>query len=283
MTATTTPPPLSVIGVPEHFNLAWYALAEEGLIEWTDVAEGTGAMLEMLQNGDADVALTLTDGAVAGIAKGIPVQVSGCYVESALVWGVHVAANSASHKPGDIVGQRFAISRYGSGSHLMANVYAQSRQWPDESLEYVVVNTLTGARHALPSGDAEIFLWEVFTTKPYVEAGEFRRIDAIPTPWPAFVACVHRDASATTKARTSDILTAALARAAALRKAPNAENTFAKRFGLKPDDAREWLKQTRWSQDGAISDATIAQTAQVLQQADILTVDQVASLNHWRA
>lgn len=274
---------LRAIGVPEHFNLPWYSLAEEARVQWTNVAEGTGAMLNMLQRGETDIALLLTDGAVAGIAKGMPVKIVGCYIQSPLVWGVHVAANAPSMTAEDIVGQRFAISRFGSGSHLMASVYAQSRAWPGQALDFVVVDNLKGARRALPGGEADIFLWEVFTTKPYVDSGEFRLVDTIPTPWPAFVACVREDASDDLKARARVLLADALQRAAQLRSAADAEAVFAKRFGLEIDDAAAWLRQTQWSDDGQISDSVIEHTARVLTQADVLTEDAFASLQHWRA
>ncbi|MEL6870320.1 MAG: ABC transporter substrate-binding protein [Pseudomonadota bacterium] len=281
MTTYSNPP--HVLGVPEHFNLPWYQIADQGLITWTDVPEGTGAMLDKLSAGDAQMALLLTDGAVAGIAKGAPVRIIGCYVESPLVWGVHVAAGSDFYKPADITGRAFAISRFGSGSHLMAGVYAAARDWAHGALDYVVVDNLAGARRALPAGDADIFLWEVFTTKPYVDKGEFRRVDEIPTPWPAFVACVHRDADAATVATARDLLERALQRAAALAGNDHAREIFADRFKLEIEDAGEWLARTRWSVDGQINQIVIDRTAAALRGTGILDSEATAQLADWRA
>ena len=44
----------------------------------------------------------------------------GVYVDSPLHWGVHVVAGSSFDSFESLRGARFGISRYGSGSNLMA-------------------------------------------------------------------------------------------------------------------------------------------------------------------
>ena len=68
---------LSIGGVPEHFNVPWRRLvgsrrlADAGLsATWQDFPGGTGAMGAALNEGTLDVAMLLTEGAVAGIANG---------------------------------------------------------------------------------------------------------------------------------------------------------------------------------------------------------------------
>ena len=54
-------------------------------------------------------------------------------------------------------------------------------------MKFEIVGNLTGAREALKNGTAEAFMWEKFTTKPIVDAGEFKRVGESYTPWPCFV------------------------------------------------------------------------------------------------
>ena len=54
-------------------------------------------------------------------------------------------------------------------------------------MDFEVVNNLDGARSALKSDQAHIFLWEKYTTKFLVDQHEFKRIGEYPTPWPCFV------------------------------------------------------------------------------------------------
>ena len=246
---------LQVDGVPEHFNLPWRWIEErQGLrklgvtLQWADVREGTGRMIERLNQGDADIALLLTEGAVAGIARGGKFRILGTYVASPLQWGVHVAADS----------------------HLMAAVYARTRDWSGPADRFVVVDDIDGARRALTDGEADIFLWERFTTKPYVDSGEFRRIDVLPTPWPCFVACIS-DAALADKATAARLaLHAALHVAQGLSSDKEAPALFAERYDLQAGDAAEWLQQTRWSATGSIAGDILEQTGEALREVGMI-------------
>src|SRR5690606_33826789 len=183
-----------IIGVPEHFNLPWHLAIEEGAfedrgihLEWTDVPEGTGKMCQILQQGEADLGIILTEGIIRSISQGNPCKVVQEYISSPLLWGIHVAAGSERRSVESLEGARVAISRMGSGSHLMAYVHAQQRGWDPKKLEFDTINDLEGAVKHLSSGADAYFLWEHFTTKPLVDQGIFRRLGDCPTPWPCFV------------------------------------------------------------------------------------------------
>ena len=67
---------ITLAGVPEHFNLPWHLAYEEGVFEdvgidldFVDHPGGTGAMSQALKNGEVDLALLLTEGAVKFIAE----------------------------------------------------------------------------------------------------------------------------------------------------------------------------------------------------------------------
>ncbi|MEL6198983.1 MAG: ABC transporter substrate-binding protein [Pseudomonadota bacterium] len=267
---------LAVAGVPEHFNLAWRRIAERRALEslavdlhWQEVSEGTGRMIDLLEGGDADMALLLTEGAVAGGANGRHIRLLGGWVASPLRWGVHVAAASSAQSAEDLPGQRFAISRFGSGSHLMAGIYAQQNDWP-EAPEFVVVDNLAGARRALAAGDAEIFLWERFTTQPVVEAGDFRRVDELPTPWPCFVAAVRDNLAPEMLGAARLALRAALHEAQGLRRADEAARAFAEAYTLDPAQTAEWLAGTRWADATALDPDMLASVASAMRGVDMI-------------
>ena len=273
---------LNAVGVPEHFNLAWRRLAErralEGLavsLAWQEVPEGTGRMIDLLEAGDADLALLLTEGAVAGVANGRDIRLLGAWVASPLRWGVHVAAGGALSSAADLPGKRFAISRYGSGSHLMAGIYARDHGWPG-SPEFVVVDNLAGARRALAAGDAEIFLWERFTTQPVVDAGDFRRVDELPTPWPCFVAAVRADIDPAALDAARLALRAALYEAHRIAAADDAVNQFAGAYGLAPEGVVAWLADTRWAGASALDAGMLADVAGAMREVGMIEDEPTA-------
>ena len=225
-------------------------------LEWTDIPEGTGKMCDLLQRGDTDLAVILTEGLVKAISEGLPAGIVQGYIATPLLWGIHVAAQSRFHSPEELEGQIAAISRYGSGSHLMAYVNARNRNWDTATLRFETVGTLEGAVEALQSGSADYFMWERFTTQPLVDQGIFRRLDVCPTPWPCFVIACSHSFFEKHRGLVKHVLDIINNYTCEFREIPSIDRTFANRYGQKLEDVRAWLEVTRWSQSQlALKDA----------------------------
>ena len=134
-------------------------------------------MCKALRAGEVDIAIVLTEGIIKDIAAGNPSKIVQTFVETPLIWGIHVAKDSKFKKIEDLEHATIAISRFGSGSHLMAIVNAFNQGWKIENLKFKVIGNLQGGIDALTNGEADYFMWEHFTTKPIVDNGTFRRID----------------------------------------------------------------------------------------------------------
>jgi ABC-type nitrate/sulfonate/bicarbonate transport system substrate-binding protein len=265
---------LRIGGVPEHFNLPWHlaleAAASGGVqAQWQDFPDGSGAMAEALSEQRLDAAMLLTEGAVAGIARGGNFKIVSLYTESPLLWGIHVPASSRFRAVADIAGARYAISRRGSGSHLMAFVHARERGWPLD-LELVLVRNLEGAVEAFATGTADVFFWEKFMTKPLVDDGRFRRVGDFTAPWPAFVVCASDAALARHGPALRELLAAVLERAATFAASPSAAGQVAARYGLEPGDAADWLAATRWAARVGVERHAIEPVVDALRAASLV-------------
>ena len=246
---------IKIAGVPEHFNLPWELAIENGDfkdvgidLQWTNIPEGTGKMCQMLRDGETDIAVILTEGIVKDIVSGNPSKIVQIYVESPLIWGIHVAAASNYNTLSDLENKRVAISRYGSGSQLMAYVNAKNEGWNTENLQFEVVNTIDGAVVALINGTADYFMWEHFMTKPLVDNGIFRRVADCPTPWPSFVIAV-REEILTKHPNTIDKLLKVINNTTKkFKDIPDIDSILASKFNQKKEDIQEWLHLTEWSQ-----------------------------------
>lgn len=241
-------------GVPEHFNFPWHTGIESGEfsdagvdLQYIDFPGGTGAMTKALRAGEVDAAVVLTEGCVADILNGNPSRIVQTYVESPLIWGIHVAGDSALDDVDQINGKRYAISRYGSGSHLMAIVDAAQRGWSTDAMQFVVVKNLAGAREALANGDADIFFWERFTTSPFVANGEFRRLGIRETPWPAFVVGVRQEVLEQREEIVSKILRVVNDQCQKLMDSRAAVDEIARRYELDSDQVAQWFSVTQWN------------------------------------
>ena len=247
---------IKITGVPEHFNLPWHLCIENGEFEvedinlqWTDIPEGTGKMCQMLRDGETDMAVILTEGIVKDIVAGNPSSIVQVYVQSPLIWGIHVGAKSRFQTLSDLEHAKVAISRYGSGSELMAYVNANNQGWKTDNLKFEVVNTLDGAIEALTNGTADYFMWEHFMTKPIVDKGIFLRLGDCPTPWPSFVIAVRNEILEKEPNAIAKILKIINEKSRIFPSIPKIDNALASKYNQKTEDIQEWLALTKWSQE----------------------------------
>ncbi len=248
---------INIGGVPEHFNLAWYLglkngeyKAENINLRWHDYYGGTGAMCKGLRDGDIDIAVILTEGIIKDIIAGNKTKIVQTFVQSPLIWGIHVAEKSSYKNLNELKGSKAAISRYGSGSHLMAYINAQNNNWDlEKDLNFEVIKNLDGAVEGLTQEKADYFMWEKFTTKPLVDDGIFRRIGNCPSPWPCFVIAVREDFLKTNKEDVKTILDIVNNTTSDFKDIPSIDRMIANRYEQEIEDVQEWLSLTEWSQE----------------------------------
>jgi len=246
---------MTISGVPEHFNLPWHLCLENGDfkkagldVTWTDVPEGTGKLCQMLRSGETDVAVILTEGIIKDILAGNPSKIVQVYVESPLIWGIHVSAQSKYQHVSELQNTTAAISRNGSGSQLMAYVNAENQGWPKDNLKFEIVHTIDGAVEALQNGRADYFMWERFMTKPLVDNGTFRYVSDCPTPWPCFVIAVRSEILEDNSENIETLLSVVNNMTSKLKEMEGIDLILSQRYGQKQDDIRQWLSLTQWSQ-----------------------------------
>lgn len=248
---------INIGGVPEHFNLAWYLGLKNGEykeqdinLRWKDYFGGTGAMCKGLRDGDIDMAVILTEGIIKDIIAGNKSKIVQTFVQTPLIWGIHVAAKSNYNTINELKGTKAAISRYGSGSHLMAYINAQNNEWNLETdLDFEVIKNLDGAVEGLTEGKADYFMWEKFTTKPLVDDGTFKRVGNCPSPWPCFVIAVREEFLNSNEADVKTILDIVNTTTAEFKDIPSIDKMIANRYEQELEDVQEWLSLTEWSQE----------------------------------
>jgi ABC-type nitrate/sulfonate/bicarbonate transport system substrate-binding protein len=246
---------INLAGVPEHFNFPWIQTIESGLFEaigldvnWTNVPEGTGKLCQLLREGSTDLAIVLTEGILKDISCGNPSVVIQKYVESPLLWGIHVAAHSPYFSVADLQHKKAAISRIGSGSQLMTYVNAQNQDW-DSQIDFEIVHTIDGAVEALTKQQADYFMWEHFMTKPLVDQGIFRHLADCPTPWPCFVVAARKEFLESHTTEVTKLLELINTQTRAFKEQEQITKRIAARYQLQVTDTKLWLDKTTWSQE----------------------------------
>lgn len=267
-------------GVPEHFNLPWRLAIEEGRLNhldvdmhWSDMTGGTGQMIKGLQAGTIDIAVLLTEGITKAILEGLDAKILTVYVKSPLRWGIHVPFKSDLQNPDDIRNKNFAISREGSGSHLMAYVNAYQKGWSTDDLEFNIVGDVYGGLWALENNQSQVFLWEKYTTHPFVVQEKCRCIGEVVTPWPCFVVAIRNEVLDKHKDVLKEVVKVVGSTAKEIKDMNNASE-ISWRYSLELDQAESWLSETDWNYDGKNTTESYELVVDYLSKLNLITEDQ---------
>ena len=272
---------LKIGGVPEHFNLPWRLAIEEGRfreigldLHWSDMGGGTGQMIRGLQTGALDIAVLLTEGITKSILEGLNTKIIQIYVVSPLHWGIHVPFKSDFKTVDDLKNQTFAISREGSGSHLMTYVKASQEGWDTNALKFNVVGDIYGGLWALEHNEAQAFLWEKYTTFPYTEQGKCRYIDEVVTPWPCFVIAVREEVLNENRALLKEMCRVVNEKALEVKKSENTVEVISWRYNLRLGQVENWLIETDWNYNGIEDPLAFDKTIRYLLKLKLIQPEQ---------
>ncbi|AFR97470.1 hypothetical protein J008_05401 [Cryptococcus neoformans] len=264
----------------EHFLSPLLQFVEKDKGETVELIEcpgGTGEMQVKLKNGEIDLCIALTDALIAGLANGqTSYKIVGRYIASPLRWAIITGKDSQYNSVNDLKGTTFGISRLGSGSQVMASVLSLQQKWSEEEQPKFKVNgQFKPLRDSVNSGETSVFLWEWFTTKPYVDSGEVRFIGSVYTPWP----CWHIAASPSVPSSTIKTFLASLQPYVQHFNSPEARASedieFVHNFfGHKKEDVAEWLQSVKWEQRLAeVKKDVVKETLAVLSKAGVIPED----------
>ncbi|KAI0734324.1 periplasmic binding protein-like II [Fomitopsis betulina] len=283
--------PLRIGYIREHFSspLLQYVEADGGkTFTLVECPSGTGQVISRLTNDEIDVAIALTDPLISGIAKGSEqYKLVGSYVTAPLNWAVITGKNSKYNSIADLQGTTIGISRL--GRQTMAYVLGLQQGWDTTKMEFRINNDIRGLIDSVNDGTTSAFMWEWFTTKPFVDAGEARFIGNILTPWPSWMIAAHptRAPPEALHAFLDTLTTYARAFDEPAQRT-GADIEFIKdKFGYPEEDVKAWLDIVSWTHDCAsIPTKVITDTLEVLEKtgfikapADGFTVNQFVNTN----
>ncbi len=278
---------LKIGGVPEHFNLPWRMAIEEGRfrdsgiqLHWSDMGGGTGQMIRGLESGSIDIAVLLTEGITKAILQGLDAKIIGIYVTTPLHWGIHVPQESDIQREEDLKDQTFAISKFGSGSQLMAYVMADQQGWDTKSLKFNVIGDVYGGLWALENNEAQAFLWEKYTTHPYVEQDKCRYVGEVVTPWPCFAIAVRNEIFEKYPDELNQLFEIVAQKAKMLKENENAADIISWRYNLRHDQVSKWLNETDWNYNAIEYPLAFEKAVSYLLMLDLLTEEEAKD---WRS
>lgn len=269
---------IRIIGVPEHFNFPWLKVVESQpfvdediKLAWENESRGSGEMNRAIREGNADIAIILTESFIKDKIEGSTGSIIGFHVQSPLVWGIHLSGKSKVQDFSEVKNAPFLISRPGSGSHLMAFLLAERENINRNDLEFEIVGNLEGAKKAFQSSIPKIFLWEKYTTKPLVDKGAFKRIGEIPTPWPCFAIVASEEVLKNHAPMVEKLRNAVYEKNKTLDSEPDITRTLSEYYGIQQADIEAWMSQTEWADTADIKRKSLEDTMETLKRLGLIT------------
>src|SRR5690606_24143333 len=124
------------------------------------------------------------------------------------------------------------------------------------------------------NNDTDVFYWEKYTTKPYVDRGQLKRIGEYRTPWPCFVIAARDEILKQHPDQVIRLLRVIHDQCDRFMENRDAPAIVASRYGLQPNDAERWFNSTEWAIHGWVSDKMIENVIYHLRTAEIIESDQ---------
>ncbi|KAI4275968.1 MAG: hypothetical protein L6R38_005776 [Xanthoria sp. 2 TBL-2021] len=280
--------PLRVGYVPEHFSTPLhfaqtYCSLSADLIPFPS---GTGHMVTALRAGELDIAIGLTEGWIAAIAKGPPpsqttdagsseneFKLVGTYVETPLCWAISTG-HDREHITDvqDLKGKKLGVSRIGSGSYVMSYVLADREGW-DQPFECLPLQTFEALRKGVNDRTVDFFMWEYFTSKRYYSSDTLhpiKKVGEIYTPWSSWKICAR-----TPLIDAPELISFLEKVNAGIRyfeeHKEEAVQYISTKLDYEKEDAKEWMKTVRFAKDvKGVKDSVVRETMEMLQKAGVI-------------
>lgn len=209
---------------------------------------------------------------LAGIAKGATeFKFVGTYIESPLNWAVITGVNAPYTSIKDLEGTTIGISRKGSGSEVMANVMALQKEWKSPP-KFLINDNFAKLRQSVNDGSTSCFMWEWFTTLPYVKTGEVKFIGNQLTPWPSWSIVAKPSLDHNVVAQFVNNLDQAVRAFDESRTSGEAVDYVAKTFNYDKQDVQEWIKGVTYSKSHlrVVKKSVVESTLDTLVDAKVI-------------
>lgn len=274
---------LTIGGVDEAFNVPFKRVCLRQpelngiLFEWKDYGGGTGQIMRALNSNDIQVAVVLTEGVVADIYRNDQSRIFSSYVVSPLEWGLHVHQESKYQTISDLKDATIAISKFGSGSHLMAILNAYEQGWEISDLKFNEINNLQGGLDALKNRTADVFYWEKHTTRSYLKSNQLRYIDSFKGPWGAFVIAVNNQIGDEVLQTLNAFVQSVLEEATNFKLSHLSAPSITRFNNMDLPTAQSWLQSTRFASRVGQNSLEVLKVKEILLTSGILKTHEEKS------
>ena len=140
--------------------------------------------------------------------------------------------------------------------------------------QFNIIKNLDGALPSLANNETDVFYWEKYTTKPYVDSGQLRRLGEYLTPWPCFMIAATDDILMEQPENIIRLLRTIHDVCDQFMQNDDSIPKVSDRYNQKIEDVERWFHSTEWAIHGWVSDKMIHSVIYHLKLAGIIDRDQ---------
>ena len=159
----------------------------------------------------------------------------------------------------------------------MAYVLGEALHWDCSALTFNVIGDVYGGIWALEQEEADLFLWEKYTTQPFVDKQSCKRIGQVNTPWPCFVVACRASLMDNDKAIIQGIIEVVKSVARQIKEDVHSAEAIAWRYHLAEPAVAQWLNETTWNTTALDVKAAVHPTVEFLHGASLINDDEKAA------
>jgi hypothetical protein len=147
---------------------------------------------------------------------------------------------------------KIAISRKGSGSHLMPMIHAQQEGFRLADEQFKVIHHLDDGIEAL-SKDCDYFYWEKWMTLPFVQQGKVKKVGEFSAPWSGFLVVARQACIEQYGKELQQIISIIQKQVKLFIEDPLSPKNIERKFHLDIEEAAHWIAEQRWNLTNDIS------------------------------
>ena len=121
-----------------------------------------------------------------------------------------------------------------------------------------------------PNLESDVFYWEKYTTKPWVDNGQLKRVGEFITPWPCFMVAATNKAIEEQPENIIRLLRVMHDSCDSFMQSDDAIKIVSERMHQKLEDVERWYHSTEWSIHGWVSEKMLKSVIFYLQAASII-------------
>ena len=137
-----------------------------------------------------------------------------------------------------------------------------------------VCKNLNGALESLTTLDTDVFYWEKYTTKPFVDSEQLKRIGECYTPWPCFAVAASDHILKTQPKNIIRLLRTIHDSCDWFMQNEDVIELVCNRYKLKKTDVESWYHATEWAIHGWVSDKMLKSVIYNLRISGIIGRDE---------